>query len=354
MQGRSDAGACDWWRRLHVIIGGAGFLGSHICEAIIRNGGRVLCVDSLVTGSLENLQWLMGEGRFSFLRGDGVDRIAELRRGDPGRIGSVWSLAALASPVAYATRPMETLWAGAEVHRACLELAADHGARVVYTSTSEVYGDPEIHPQPESYRGSVDPIGPRSQYDESKRFGEAMAMAYMRTLGVDVRIARLFNTYGPRMALEDGRLVPTFLKAALLGAPLLVQGDGLQTRSLAYVDDIVDALMRLCVLDRQAMPTRPTVNIGAEDERTVLDIAQACLAATGRPTTSQILHGPAAEDDPRRRRPDISLATALLGGWTPSTPLGVGLARTAEWMRRRLRQDRPGSAVPTDGPGGCD
>lgn len=334
----------DWPDGTHVVVGGAGFLGSHICEAILGRGGRVVCIDSLVTGSLENLDGLLGSDRFSFLRGDGVDRIAALRRDDPGRIVVVWSLAALASPMAYATRPMETLWAGAEVHRACLELAADHGARIVYTSTSEVYGDPEIHPQPESYRGSVDPTGPRSQYDESKRFGEAMAMAYMRTMGLDVRIARLFNTYGPRMAEDDGRLVPSFLKAAIMGAPLQVQGDGLQTRSLCYVDDVVEALMRLCALDRAAMPARPVVNIGSDDERTVLHIARQCQASARRAKPPlqlrdgdlQIQHASAAPDDPRRRRPDISLASALLSGWTPTTTLDFGMYKTVEWLRPRL------------------
>lgn len=324
----------NWRSGPHVVVGGAGFLGSHICDAIMARGGSVVCVDSLVTGSLANIRHLLGGDGFRFERGDGRSVLDALRQDRGLRPATVWSMASLASPVAYATRPMETLWAGSEVHRACLEMAADHGARVVYTSTSEVYGDPEVHPQTEGYRGSVATTGPRSQYDEAKRFGEAMAMVYLRTLGLDVRIARIFNTYGPRMAMDDGRMVPAFLLAALRGAPMRIQGDGSATRSLCFVDDMVDGLMRLCAADLAAIPSPPVVNLGRPDERAVAEVAKLCSDAMhGEGGRHRVVMVEAAQDDPRRRCPDISLAQAVLSGWRPDIALEEGLRRTAAWLR---------------------
>jgi dTDP-glucose 4,6-dehydratase len=306
-----------------VVAGGAGFLGSHLCERLVARGDEVVCVDDLSTGSEGNLVHLEGEPRFSLV-------VADVSTAVPveGSVDAVCNLASPASPPAYLERPLETLAVGSEGTRRLLELAERSAARFVLASTSEVYGDPEVNPQPESYRGNVDPVGPRSVYDEAKRFAEALTMASHRARGVDVGIARIFNTYGPRLSPGDGRVVSNFCMQALGGAPLTVYGDGTQTRSLCYVDDLVGGLIAL--LD--ARITGP-VNIGNPDERTVAELAAKVLEVTG--SSSLIEHRPLPVDDPRRRCPDITLARSELG-WAPEVSLDEGLDRTVAWFRERL------------------
>ncbi len=306
-----------------VVAGGAGFLGSHLCERLVARGDDVVCLDDLSTGTEANLVHLEGERGFALVV---VDVSTEVPVDRP--VDAVVNLASPASPPAYLARPLETLAVGSEGTRRLLELAERCEARFVLASTSEVYGDPEVHPQPESYRGNVDPVGPRSVYDEAKRFAEALTMAAHRARGVDVGIARIFNTYGPRLSEGDGRVVSNFCVQALRGEPLTVYGDGSQTRSLCYVDDLVDGLLAL--LDVRA--TGP-VNIGNPDERTVTELAARVLALTG--SRAQIEHRPLPADDPRRRCPDISLARRVLG-WEPKVALDDGLTKTVSWFRGRL------------------
>ncbi len=299
-----------------VVAGGAGFLGSHLCDRLVARGDEVVCLDDLSTGRRQNVAHLAGP-RFT---------LAEVDVSGPfevdGPLDAVLHLASPASPPAYLARPMETLAAGSEGTRRLLDLAGRHRARFLLASTSEIYGDPAVHPQVESYRGNVDPVGPRSVYDEAKRFAEALTMAAHRARGVDVAVARIFNTYGPRLDPGDGRVVSNFVVQALATEPLTVYGDGSQTRSLCYVDDEVAGLLAL--LD--STETGP-MNIGNPDERTVLDLAQRVLEATG--SRAPIAFGPLPADDPVRRCPDITLARTRLG-WEPSIPLGEGLARTVE------------------------
>ncbi|HTX62792.1 MAG TPA: UDP-glucuronic acid decarboxylase family protein [Acidimicrobiales bacterium] len=304
-----------------VVAGGAGFLGSHLCDRLVARGDDVVCLDDLSTGTEANLVQLEGQAGFTFVVAD-VSREVPVER----PVDAVVNLASPASPPAYLARPFETLAAGSEGTRRLLELAATAGARFVLASTSEVYGDPEVHPQPEAYRGNVDPVGPRSVYDEAKRFAEALTMAAHRARGVDVGIARIFNTYGPRLSPGDGRVVSNFCVQALAGDPLTVYGDGTQTRSLCYVDDQVDGLLALL----ESRVTGP-VNIGNPDERTVAELAAKVLSLTG--SRSAVVHRPLPMDDPRRRCPDISLARRVLG-WEPKVPLDEGLARTVSWFRR--------------------
>jgi dTDP-glucose 4,6-dehydratase len=303
-----------------VVAGGAGFLGSHLCERLLVRGDEVVCLDDLSTGSDGNLVNLEGDTRFSFV-------VADVSKEVPveGPVDAVCNLASPASPPAYLARPLETLAVGSEGTRRLLELAERFGARFLMASTSEVYGDPEVNPQPESYRGNVDPVGPRSVYDEAKRYAEALTMAAHRARAVDVGIARIFNTYGPRLSAGDGRVVSNFCVQALAGEPLTVYGDGTQTRSLCYVDDQIDGLLAL--LD--AHVTGP-VNIGNPDERTVAELADKVLAITG--SHSPIEYRPLPADDPRRRCPDISLARRVLG-WEPKVSLDEGLGRTVSWFR---------------------
>jgi dTDP-glucose 4,6-dehydratase len=305
-----------------VVAGGAGFLGSHLCERLLVRGDEVVCLDDLSTGSDGNLVNLEGDTRFSFV-------VADVSKEVPveGPVDAVCNLASPASPPAYLARPLETLAVGGEGTRRLLELAERFGARFLMASTSEVYGDPEVNPQPESYRGNVDPVGPRSVYDEAKRYAEALTMAAHRARAVDVGIARIFNTYGPRLSAGDGRVISNFCVQALAGEPLTVYGDGSQTRSLCYVDDQIDGLLAL--LD--AHVTGP-VNIGNPDERTVAELAEKVLAITG--SDSPIEHRPLPADDPRRRCPDISLARRVLG-WEPKVSLDDGLGRTVSWFRER-------------------
>ncbi len=307
-----------------VVIGGAGFVGSHVCERLLHSGYRVTCVDSLVTGSADNVSALRHNAGFRLVELDVTRPLSEwpaLPAPD-----SVLHLASPASPKDYQRLPIETLRVGAVGTENALELATRHGARFLLTSTSEVYGDPAEHPQNESYWGNVNPIGPRSVYDEAKRYAEALTMAYHRERGTDVAIARIFNTYGPRMRGDDGRMIPNFITQALSGAPLTVAGTGTQTRSVCYVDDTVSGLLALWRSDL----TGP-VNIGNPHELTVRHLAEEVRAITG--TTSTITFVPGAVDDPRRRCPDITLARTKLG-WEPETGLREGLHRTIAWFAR--------------------
>jgi dTDP-glucose 4,6-dehydratase len=312
-------GATGGGGRRVVVTGGAGFLGSHLCEALVARGDSVVAVDDLSTGVADNVEALQGDGAFELVVADVSEEIPVT-----GRVDAVMHLASPASPPDYLARPLETLAVGSEGTRRALALATEHGARFLLASTSEVYGDPAVHPQAETYWGNVNPVGPRSVYDEAKRFAEALTMAWHRSRGTDVSIVRIFNTYGPRLRPGDGRVVSNFLVQAIEGRPLTVYGDGSQTRSLCFVQDEVAGLLAL--LDSGL--TGP-VNIGNPAELTVLELARAVLALTG--SASPITYEPLPQDDPTRRRPDISLAREALG-WEPVVPLEEGLRRTAEFF----------------------
>ena len=305
------------------MAGGAGFLGSHLCDRLVERGDSVVCLDDLSTGSRENVAHLLGHDRFHLVISDVSEKV-ELE--DALKVDAVCNLASPASPPAYLARPFETLAVGSEGTRRLLELAREHDARFLMASTSEIYGDPAVHPQVESYRGNVDPTGPRSVYDEAKRFAESLTMAMHRTYGVNVGIARIFNTYGPRLSPGDGRVVSNFIVQALRGEPLTVYGDGTQTRSLCFVDDEIGGLVAL--LDSTL--TGP-VNIGNPDERTVIDLAHFVLSATG--SASEIAFEPLPTDDPTRRCPDITLARHELG-WEPTTGLAEGIALTIDYFAK--------------------
>ncbi len=313
-----SAGGASGGRRV-VVTGGAGFLGSHVCDALVGRGDAVVCVDNLSTGDAANVAHLGDHRAFTLVQGD-VSRHVDVS----GTVDAVIHLASPASPPDYLARPLETLAVGSEGTRRCLELAATSGARFVLASTSEVYGDPLQHPQREDYWGNVNPVGPRSVYDEAKRFAEALSSAWRRTHGVDTGIVRIFNTYGPRLRPGDGRVVSNFLMQAMSGRPLTVYGDGSQTRSLCYVSDTVAGIVAL--LDSE-LPG--PVNIGNPQETTVLELARTVLALTG--SCSTIVHLPLPADDPVRRRPDIALARHQLG-WAPTVGLEDGLRRTAEHL----------------------
>ncbi|MEP9383796.1 UDP-glucuronic acid decarboxylase family protein [Nocardioides sp. KR10-350] len=306
-----------------LVTGGAGFVGSWLCESLLAEGADVWCVDSYATGSPDKVAHLVDRPGFRLVEADVSDGLP-----DPGDVDIVMHLACPASPVHYLRLPLETLRVASAGTVNALELALRHDARFVLASTSEVYGDPLEHPQREEYWGNVNPIGPRSVYDEGKRFAEATTAAYRRERGADTAIARIFNTYGPRMSLDDGRVVPTFVHQALLGRPLTVAGDGSQTRSLCWVEDTVDGLVRLATSDE----TGP-VNLGNDAETTILELARHVIELTG--SRSTIEHVPAPEDDPRVRRPDISRARRTLG-WAPATPAEEGLKRTVRWMEELL------------------
>jgi len=310
-------------RRTVLVTGGAGFLGSHLCDRLLADGLRVVAMDNLLTGSLDNLRHLEGRPDFEFVRHDVTETI-DL----PGRVDAVAHFASPASPQDYLDYPIQTLKVGSLGTHKTLGLAKRHGARFLLASTSEVYGDPLVHPQPEQYWGNVNPVGPRGVYDEAKRFAEAMTMAYHRVHGVDTKIARIFNTFGPRMRLNDGRAIPNFLLQALTGAPLTVFGDGSQTRSFCYVADLVDGLVRL--LDSAL---HDPVNLGNPQEWSVLQMAEAIrdLAAS----RSAIVRRDLPVDDPRVRQPDIARAQRELG-WAPSVPVEEGLRLTLEDFRRRV------------------
>ncbi|HSM50120.1 MAG TPA: UDP-glucuronic acid decarboxylase family protein [Thermoanaerobaculia bacterium] len=306
-----------------VVTGGAGFLGSHLCERLVAEGMRVVCVDNLVTGKRENLRALDGSPAFSFVLHD-VSRPFEIE----GAVDFVLHFASPASPIDYLELPIQTLKVGSLGTHNSLGLAKAKGARYLLASTSEVYGDPLVHPQPESYWGNVNPVGPRGVYDEAKRFAEAMVMAYHRVHGLDTRIVRIFNTYGPRMRPRDGRVVPAFVQQALLGEPLTVFGDGGQTRSFCYVDDLIEGIFRLLTSDH----VEP-MNIGNPHEMTILEFAETIREAVG--SDSPIDFRPLPVDDPKTRQPDIALARRVLG-WEPRVPLAEGLRRTIGYFREVL------------------
>lgn len=301
-----------------VVTGGAGFLGSHLTERLLRDGYDVVCVDKLTTGALRNIEHLLDYPHFRFIHGDVCDPIDV-----PGPIAVVAHLASPASPTDYLSWPVDTLRAGSIGTLNTLNLAEREGARYLLASTSEAYGDPQVHPQPESYWGNVNPVGPRSSYDEAKRFAEAATMAYRRSRGVDTAIARIFNTFGERMRPHDGRVIPTFIRQALLNEPIPVAGDGSQSRSICYVTDVVEGLVRL-LHSKHPGP----MNIGNPHEHTVLELARWIRRLTG--STSDIVHVERPEDDPTLRRPDITLARTVLG-WEPVVPVEDGLLRTIEW-----------------------
>jgi dTDP-glucose 4,6-dehydratase len=302
-----------------VVTGGAGFLGSHLCERLLAEGHEVLCLDNLDTGSLQNIEHIRCPG-FEFQNVDVVDFIDV-----DGAVDFVFHLASPASPIDYLRLPLHTLKVGSYGTHNALGLAKFKRARFVLTSTSEVYGDPLVHPQPESYWGNVNPIGPRGVYDESKRYAEAMVMAYHRQQGVDTAIARIFNTYGPRMRPLDGRAIPTFMRQAMAGKPITVFGDGLQTRSFCYVDDLIDGLVRLA-LSGEHTP----VNLGNPAEMSLLQLAETIIEVIG--SRSQIVHEALPIDDPKVRRPDISKAKRLLR-WEPQLSLRDGLKRVWEFEK---------------------
>jgi len=305
------------------VTGAAGFLGSHLVDRLLADGHSVLGIDNLITGSTENVAHLEDEPRFDLLEHD-VTRYIDV----PGDVGAVLHFASPASPIDYQKLPIQTLKVGSLGTHNALGLAKAKRATFLLASTSEVYGDPQEHPQPETYWGHVNPVGPRGVYDEAKRFGEAMTMAYHRVHGVDTRIARIFNTYGPRMRLGDGRVLPAFFEQALMGEPLTVFGDGSQTRSFCYVEDEVDGLVKLLASDYGA-----PMNIGNPDEVTIRDFAGEIIRVTG--SKSELTFRPLPKDDPHVRRPDISLARSILG-WEPRISRLAGLKRTLAYFKERV------------------
>lgn len=324
-----------------LITGGAGFVGSHLCDRLIAEGHEVICVDNLLTGRMSNIQHLLGHPRFTFIRHDVTNPLdlpvlletanpsGGSRWREPVRLDYVLHLASPASPKDYARHPIHTLKIGSLGTYHALGLAKAHGSVFLISSTSEVYGDPQVNPQPEEYWGHVNPIGPRSVYDEAKRFAEAITMAYCREHSVKVRIARIFNTYGERMRVDDGRALPNFMAQALQGLPLTVYGDGSQTRSCCYVSDLVDGLYRLLISDQ----TGP-INIGNPEEVTMLELARRIIESTG--SKSSIIFEPLPKDDPTRRQPDITKARTLLG-WQPTISLTDGIQKVIPYFRERLR-----------------
>ncbi len=312
-----------------LVTGAAGFLGSHLCDRLLAADHEVVGIDNFITGSAPNLAHLEGHARFQLVRQDVTTFITV-----DGPLDGVLHFASPASPIDYLEYPIPTLKVGALGTHNTLGLAKAKGARFLLASTSEVYGDPLVHPQPESYWGNVNPVGPRGVYDEAKRFAEAMTMAYHRYHGVNTRIVRIFNTYGPRMRPQDGRVVSNFIVQALKGEPLTVYGDGSQTRSFCYVDDLIDGIVRLW----EGGTAEPT-NIGNPDEFTVWQLAERVLALTG--SKSPIVKRPLPTDDPKVRRPDISRARATLG-WEPRVPLDAGLRLTIPYFRRVLERGAGG------------
>jgi len=306
---------------VHIVVtGAAGFVGSHMCDRLLAEGHSVLALDNLLTGKRRNLAHLAAEPRFQFIEQDITKPFSV-----EGPVDAVMNMASPASPKDYLEYPIETLEVGSFGTRHMLELARIKGARFLLSSTSECYGDPAVHPQVETYWGNVNPVGPRSCYDESKRFAEALTMAFHRKFGLATNIARIFNTYGPRMKLDDGRVVPAFVDQALRGEPMTIFGDGSQTRSFCYVDDLVDGMYRLLLSDE-----RYPVNLGNPCEMTILEFAEHIRRMTG--SRSPLVFQPLPEDDPKIRRPDISRARALLG-WEPRVSLEEGLDRTLAYFQ---------------------
>jgi dTDP-glucose 4,6-dehydratase len=306
-----------------VVTGGAGFLGSHLCERLLHDGWQVLSVDNLISGAAGNLAHLRGNDRFQSIEHNVSEPLYM-----EGPVDAVLHFASPASPIDYADHPIATLKVGTLGTHNMLGLARAKGATFFLASTSEVYGDPKVHPQPETYWGNVNPVGPRAVYDEAKRAAEAFTMAYHRTHGMKTRIVRIFNTYGPMMRTNDGRAVPNFLLQALQNQPLTIYGDGSQTRSLCYVDDLIEGIVRLLATD-YAQP----VNLGTDDEVTMLQLATRIRDLSG--SSSEVVLKPLPEDDPQQRRPDLTRARELLG-WQPRTSLDAGLVKTIAYFRERL------------------
>jgi UDP-glucuronate decarboxylase len=305
-----------------LVTGGAGFLGSHLCDRLIERGDEVICVDNFFTGTKENVRHLIGHPRFELIRHDIVHPLyVEADR--------IFNLACPASPQAYQFNPIKTIKTSTVGMVNVMGLAKRCNARVLHASTSEVYGDPLVHPQTEDYWGHVNPIGPRSCYDEGKRIAESLMMNYHEAHGVEIRIIRIFNTYGPRMAPDDGRVVSNFIMQALKGEDITVYGDGLQTRSFCYCDDLIAGMMKLMDQNDHTGP----INIGNPVENTMLELAEAVIKVTG--SKSKIVHHPLPKDDPKKRCPDITRAKTCLG-WEPKVPLAQGLKTTMEWYRDRL------------------
>ena len=310
-------------KKTAVVTGGAGFLGSHLSDRLLAEGFRVIGIDNLITGNTDNIQHLAGNPDFKFIRHNVSEYIFV-----PGPVDYVFHFASPASPIDYLEHPIPTLKVGALGTHNTLGLAKDKGATFLLASTSECYGDPLVHPQSEDYWGHVNPIGPRGVYDEAKRFAEAMTMAYHRFHSVDTKIVRIFNTYGPRMRLRDGRVVPAFISQALNNESLTVFGDGSQTRSFCYVSDLIDGIVRLALSD-----FHEPVNIGNPAEMTILEFAQKILALTG--STAQIVFKPLPVDDPRVRQPDITRAKRLLG-WQPKVDFESGVRETIGYFKQKL------------------
>jgi UDP-glucuronate decarboxylase len=306
-----------------LVTGGAGFLGSHLCDRLIAEGQEVVCLDSFFTGTRANIAHLLGHPRFELVRHDVQERLTM-------EIDEIFHLACPASPIHYQRNPVRTIRTAVEGTLNMLEVAHESNARILIASTSEVYGDPLEHPQRESYWGNVNPIGPRACYDEGKRCAESLAVAYASQYGVQVRIARIFNTYGPRVHQSDGRVVSNFIVQALRGDPLTVFGQGQQTRSFCYVSDLIEGFLRLMASEHGADP----VNLGNPRETTMVELASMVKRLTRSP--SEIAFAPLPTDDPTRRNPDISRAKELLAGWSPKVSLEDGLARTVEYFRQKL------------------
>ena len=309
-----------------LITGGAGFLGSHLCDLFLARGHEVICMDNFLTGNPENIKHLLGQPGFSFEKYDVTNYIHV-----EGPLDYVLHFASPASPIDYLEKPIQTLKVGSLGTHKTLGVAKDKKARYLIASTSEVYGDPLVHPQKEDYWGNVNPVGPRGVYDEAKRFAEAMTMAYHRYHGVETRIVRIFNTYGERMRLNDGRVVPAFVSQALRNEPMTVFGDGSQTRSFCYVSDLIEGIYRLLMSD-EVQPT----NIGNPAEMTVLQFAEAIKKIVGN--DSPIVHKPLPVDDPKVRKPDITKAKTILG-WEPKVPLDEGLKRTIDFFRNVVKRE---------------
>jgi dTDP-glucose 4,6-dehydratase len=310
-----------------LVTGGAGFIGSHLCERLLLEGYRVICMDNLRTGSMENIAHLQDDANFEYINHDVTTYID-----CPGRLDEIYHFASPASPADFERIPIPILKVGALGTYNALGLAKDRGARIMLASTSEVYGDPLVHPQPEGYWGNVNPIGVRGVYDESKRYAEAITMAYHRHHKVDTRVVRIFNTYGPRMRPDDGRMIPNFIQQTLSGTPLTIYGDGSQTRSVQYVDDLLEGVLRLM----RKQETRP-VNIGNPIEYTVKEVAALVLELSGG--ASGLIYEPLPEDDPKQRCPDITRACEVLG-WEPRVPAREGLKRTIDWFAEQAKRQK--------------
>ena len=306
-----------------LVTGGAGFLGSHLCDKLIHEGHEVICMDNLSTGNIDNISHLIGNNQFRFIKHNVTEYIYL-----EGPLDNILHFASPASPIDYLEMPIQTLKVGSLGTHKALGLAKGKKARLLLASTSEVYGDPLVHPQPEDYYGNVSPIGPRGVYDEAKRFAEAITMAYHRYHGIDTRIARIFNTYGPRMRMHDGRVVPAFLCQALKGEALTVFGDGTQTRSFCYVSDLIEGIYQLLISDEI-----DPVNIGNPAEMSVLEFAREIIRIVG--STSKIILKPLPEDDPKVRQPDISKIKRVLG-WSPTVSLQEGLSKTLAYFKEQL------------------